>query len=289
MSDSAEGDVPGPGAKTGTSAPAQAPIEPETAERFASAFVPAWQFEDAPFSAGPSFSAGEIRDLGAVGNANAPQNVPTAATATDPFPAAARDETIRTEPSVVVANDVLRETMALTTRIPAVKATPTAAPTRRLDETQVVVVRPRSKTVLVGIGAAVAVVLSVLGFLLTRAEAPAQPATPSAASSSGHVAENLPAPPSASPSPPSVSPSASPPASPPPPEASATPATVTPPPVAQAPVPLPPREAPSPPPPPRQAAAAPPMRTQEATRPTHNPPKNPPKSAGGGIVRDNPF
>ncbi len=114
MSDSAEGDVPGPGAKTGTTAPTKAPIEPETAERFASAFVPAWQFEDAPFSPGPSLSAGEIRDLGAVSNANSPQDVPSAAPAIDPFPSAARDETIRTEPSVVVASDVLREAMAVT-------------------------------------------------------------------------------------------------------------------------------------------------------------------------------
>lgn len=69
MSDSAEGDVPRTGADTNQSGPAQASIEPDAAEQFALAFVPAWQFEDAPFSAQARLSTDDIQDLGNGGTA----------------------------------------------------------------------------------------------------------------------------------------------------------------------------------------------------------------------------
>ena len=69
MSDSVEGDVPRPGAaKASAERPdgkAEGGLKAEDAERFAAAFVPVWQFDEAPFSAGARFSAGELEELGA--------------------------------------------------------------------------------------------------------------------------------------------------------------------------------------------------------------------------------
>jgi hypothetical protein len=71
MSDSAEGDASRPGATPTASAElaADSGLKPDEADRFASAFVPAWQFEEAPFSAAAQLSKSEIEELAATAGA----------------------------------------------------------------------------------------------------------------------------------------------------------------------------------------------------------------------------
>jgi hypothetical protein len=312
------------------STPAPARIEPETAERFASAFVPAWQFDDAPFSAGTPLSPEEIQALDAGGGAVSarvdlsalaspideeltasdleppifvaiggdpeevealtPQEEPpapvsavrrvsvapdpsaNAALSTDPVPPPRRSDPVRAEPSVVISDDLIREVMALSARVSsAEQEADEALPTPGLDDTGVFRA-PRSSKRLV-VGGAVAAILGVLGFLLVRAEAPAQPAPSSVAPPSAHAVEPIPVAPPLPPRPSDVTATA----------VSATPATQAPAP------PIPARSALPPAPlPPRQATTTPPTRSQESPRP-RTPPKSPPKPAGGGIIRDNPF
>jgi hypothetical protein len=312
MSDSAEENAPGHGANGAVSAPAKTPIEPDAAEEFASAFVPVWQFDDAPFSAGGALSAEEMEELGsrespASGATSADHEIsepssfvaagafaedaaaeveplpssayispspfpepPPTALATDPLPLPKRSDPIPMEPSVVIAEDVIREAMMLSA--PRVTV---AEPIRGVDESEVF--RAQSnKRLIAGVGAVVAI-LGILGFLLTRAAAPRDAAPPALSSPSTRTAEDIPLPPPPSPPPPDMT-------------ATATAASAAPPPAHAAPAQAPARETPSPlPPAPRPAATAPTTHAQEPVRPPRNSPKNSTKPAGGGIVRDNPF
>ena len=63
MSDSAEGNVPKAAPQAASTEPQPMTLAPEEAEKFASAFVPSWQFDDAPFSAGTMGQA-ELEQLG---------------------------------------------------------------------------------------------------------------------------------------------------------------------------------------------------------------------------------
>jgi hypothetical protein len=295
MSDSAEGDVPRTGADANLSDPAQATIEPDAAEQFASAFVPVWRFEDAPFSAGARLSADDIQDLGNGGTATstrvglksesrleapppvaARDVVPKAGASegrvTDPFPPPVLAETISVKPSPTVPNvrsseDGNEEAGATGSRV----AVSVVARVDGLDDSAVLRSLPRRR-LLLGLGAGIVATVAVLGILLTRTEAPATPA----------ALATLPSPPRAEDIP--IIPL------PPPPPADTTPTTTAP--------SSPPSEAP----PPRNVAAEAPSGLPPASRPTSapthaeepaRPPRTPPKSAakpaGGTIIRDNPF
>jgi hypothetical protein len=294
MSDSAEGNVPRPGASTGANTSAPAAIEPDAAEQFASAFVPAWEFDDAPFAAGAELSTEEIQELGAGPNSE-PVDVQAESTrvdeppvadleveapvsarqgmavSTDPFPPPKRHDPLPMEPSVVIADELIQEAAMLPEPHAVV-----LAPLQNLDG-EVHHARS-SKRLLVGIGAAVVVTLGAIGgFLVLRSDAPPAAASPAATAPSTRATEDIPLPPPPAPAPP-------------PPEVTATPAA-SPSAVAHVAPPTPTaRETPpAPPPAPRPAANAPATHTQEAVRPPRNPPKSSTKPASGGIVRDNPF
>lgn len=301
MSDSAEGDVPSTGADAKLSDPAQATIEPDRAEQFASAFVPVWQFEDAPFSAGAQLSGDDIQDLGNEGTATstrvglksessveappvgdravAPEPGANQGRATDPFPPPVLVDTISVkpspaEPSVRSSEDGKDEAATLAAPLGSRGAVSVDVRVDGLDDSAVLLSLPR-KRLLLGLGAGIVATLAVLGILLARAEAPAAPAAP-ATFPSPPAAEDIPIPP--------------PPPPPPPPPADTTSTTTAPTP--------PPSEAP---PPRNVAVAAPsdlpstsrptsePTHAQEPARPPRNPPKSVAKPAGGTIIRDNPF
>jgi hypothetical protein len=277
MSDSAEGSVSRPRDVTNVGAPAQATLEPEAAEEFASAFVPVWQYDDAPFSAGEELSAEALEELTADGDGSAsdPGLAAAAAPTTDPF-VRMRDENIRSEPSVVVSRDLVVDAPVHRALHQAV-ASPFAEPLVLLEEDDIFRSRPR-KGLLIGIG--VAAVLSILGIAFTRARAPS-PVTLVAPTSQSTLA--VPGPPI--PPPPSLADTT----------AASTPSTGGPIPStttsAQS-----AQDAPSsaalPPLPPRRATAAQRPRPQESAHPQRNPAppsKSAVKPGRGGLVRDNPF
>jgi hypothetical protein len=65
MSDSAEDEASQLTTSTETELPAASTLSPEEAERFASAYVPAWQFDEALVSGGAQWSPGELEEFGA--------------------------------------------------------------------------------------------------------------------------------------------------------------------------------------------------------------------------------
>jgi hypothetical protein len=286
MSDSAEGDVPRTGADTNQSGPAQASIEPDAAEQFASAFVPAWQFEDAPFSAGARLSTDDIQDLG---NSGSPLKEPPVADqdvvpvagandgrTTDPFPPPALVDTASMEPSrtgrsVSSAEDGNEGAAILSARLGSRGATSAVARMESLDDSAVLRSLP-SRRLLLGLGAGIVSILAVLGILRTRAEAPAAPAALATLPSPHAAAEDIPIPPA--PPPPEGTTSATP-TSPPseaPPSQNVAPEALSDLPSTSRPTSAQPKHAAEPPPPPR------------------NPPKSAAKPAADGtIIRDNPF
>jgi hypothetical protein len=148
-------------------------------------------------------------------------------------------------------------------------------------------VRKSNKPLFLGIGAAVALALAVLG-IRAATSSDASPAQSTTASISAHDEPRIPPPPA-----PGETPAATTTAATAAPKAAAAAPTTPPPPAAAAPTHV---AAPPTPAAPTRAAAPPPPRPQPAPR-TPEPrtprppptPKTPPKPAGGGIVRDVPF
>jgi hypothetical protein len=297
MSDSAEGDVPRTGADTNQSDPAQASIGPDAAEQFASAFVPAWQFEDTPFSAGARLSEDDIQDLGNGGTATstrvdlksaspleeppvADRDVVPAAGAnegrtTDPFPPPALVDTTSMEPSptgrsISSSEDGNEEAAILSAPLGSRGATSVVARVDSLDDSAIVRSFP-SRPLLLGLGAGIVAIVVVFGIMSTRAEAPAAPAA-LATSPSPRAAEDIPIRPP--PRPPEGTTSTTPT----PPQSEATPSQNI------APETL--SDLPSA----SQSTSAQPTHAEEPPRPPRNPQKSAAKPAAGGtIIRDNPF
>jgi hypothetical protein len=276
MSDSAKGNAPKPEAKTSEASHPQTTVEPAAAEEFASSFVPVWQFEEAPFSAGADLEAAEL--LPATSTASHPPSSFRTLPGPDPHAARLRDEAIRTEPSVIIADESSAEAL------PSAPVLPIVAPLATFDEDEVFPARS-NKRLFIGAGAVVlAVVLVSTVVLITRAGPPA-PLTPLSTSPPARAAGDIPIPPPPPPSETTLAPSTT-----------AAPAAEQ---AARSPSPTvevfpPPAATPSPtfapaPPPPRPVT---PLHAQESARPLRNAgqtPKLPAKSGAGGIVRDNPF
>jgi hypothetical protein len=300
MSDSANGNARGLGAKVRGSTPAPAStLEREVAERFASAFVPVWQFDDAGFSVGEELSDEDIQVLDVGVDLDPIESLPSsspfegsriadpgvsrgsgtfkigstseaAATSveplppTDPFPLV-RDHAIGLEPSVVIFEEPIREPgLVLSATAP-----PVTAPTPALDDTEVFRLPPR-KGLLIGIAASVAAIVAGLGIAVIRAEAPEPSTIPATTSRSTRAAEDIPIPPPLSPSEMSLS------------TPSVTEALPPPSLTANSPPPLASRSS-------RQATVG--QRTKDPAHQSRSPipsPKSPGK-IGGGIVRANPF
>jgi hypothetical protein len=295
MSDSAHGNDPRSRAKTNVSSSAQTRIEPETAERFASAFVPVWQFEDAPFDAGV-LSDADIQELGAAPGGASPNPYPgdlsveppasgfpdrpqasfTGAAMSDRFAAGRRDEAIRTEPSVIISEEPIHaptpsEASEHFSRVlPALDGTSPAPPQLGPHQDDGgMVLRPRHHgRFILGIGAGVAAILTSLAILFTREHAPPQRPPPplTLELQPTRAAEDIPPPlpgVASTTSPAAETTPASEPAGESPSRTTATPST----------------------------SAAPP-RAPDATHLPRNPApptKKPAKATGGGIVRENPF
>jgi hypothetical protein len=172
------------GAKTSASIPAQLEIDPDVAEQFASTFVPVWQFEDAPFTAGKALSSEDIQALGPGAGANServPDPFPQAAAApVDPF-ARAPDaaDPAPTPASVVLAAPVKSAADA-----------PVAAHAQGVEDSPFL--RSPSKRLLVGVGAGIAATLGVLAVTLTRAKDPAPTADLGPASAFAREADSAP-------------------------------------------------------------------------------------------------
>src|SRR5579859_2361867 len=82
MSDSAEGNFPKPAAGTaakGDGGGQPAGLAPEDADRIASAFVPSWQFDEAPFTAG-AMNPADLEELGASSGVNSDRTIVDPAT-----------------------------------------------------------------------------------------------------------------------------------------------------------------------------------------------------------------
>jgi len=283
--------------------PTEVGLRPEEAEKFAAAFVPIWQFDNAPFSAGSSVSQEELVALGAAPSSSAvsspkpPDNAPPVqrVDATAPRDAtASRSVTLRIGSANVPerAQGVAR---ALDSR--QAYSGPSA-----IDDTQEPSTRRRGKGVWTAIGG-VAVVAIVGGILVAKGDfLRSSRTTPDKTTESfapaPPVENHIPPPPPQETEPDPVP--ASGPAT--QPAAAATAAERNAPPVpsggsmagtskAPASIASPPTPESPPPPPPRETRGPAPVRSsvKSDTPRASSAPKNSPKSNGSGIVRDNPF
>jgi len=241
-------------------------LSPEDAEKFAAAFKPMWEFDDAPFAATPAdLSASEVRQLGTV-NANADLMAAMHAPITAPVAPAAKPARPPGRP-------------------PAPRAAHAAAVPQRATGRDASVdldlpsLKKSNKGIFLAVGGVVAAVALFFG-VRAALSGPDTPAALPTASPVSHEEPKIPPPPA--PDPPTATTAAAA-------VATAAPAPVPDPPKADPPKADPPKPAPvqvarpEPPPPPPPRAAA----------PHYNPPPRAPapapKKPSSGIVRDNPF
>jgi hypothetical protein len=166
------------GPKTIASTPAEAMIDPDVAERFASTFVPVWQFQDAPFSAGV-LSNEDIRALSAEGSAN-----------TTPVETSTSTSTARNVP------DARMQSLATPVPDPFApvydKAIPTESPLQSLEDQPLF--RRSKGRLLVGAGAGGTALLCIVAAMLMRTKAPAEAADLAQASRVTRATVGLPIP-----------------------------------------------------------------------------------------------
>jgi hypothetical protein len=235
-------------------------LSPEDAEKFAAAFKPMWEFDDAPFApTAPSINASEVRQL-----ANVSPDADLMAAMHMPMSAPAKQQAKRPPQG----------------RPPGPRAA-AAVPQRATGRDASVdldlpPLKSSNKPLIIGLAAAVAGVALFFGVRAALSGPEAPPATPAAtASPPSHEEPKIPPPPpvtAAAADPPKADP------------VKADPPKVDPP-KADPPKPPPPVQvaAPAPPPPPRAAAP------HYSPPPAPRPPPAAPKKSGSGIVRDNPF
>ncbi len=228
--------------ETSAKTPPQSTIEPEAAEKFASAFVPLWQFDDAPFSASKTISAEQREELDVVRSPGASPS-PRVAAADPPADAPA---------SSMAAVSLADSSDSQTFHLP-----------------------PPRRGLLIGVGAFVAAIVTVLGIAFARPRAPVSPAPLVVATPPARVVEEVRIPP-----PPSDDTALAP--------AAAAEEPVVPP---QSPAQAAPPPAPAAPLPHRATTAPAHSHTQEPARPSRSvaPPSKSAAKTGGGLVRDNPF
>jgi hypothetical protein len=160
---------------TRVSTPAEVTLEPQAAEAFASAFVPVWQFDDAPFSVGGKLAARDFEELGTGAGANSERAGPPIPTPLAPAP-----------PSAVIADEPIQRVAPFAT------APSLAAPTLEFDDGEVF--RPRPRTgLIVGVVAFAAAILAILGIALTRSAGPPTSTVLVPTLASTHAVEEIPA------------------------------------------------------------------------------------------------
>lgn len=291
MANSAGNDIP-------NSLEAGGEISPEDAERFAAAFRPSWELDDAPFTQGTALAKEDLLSLSADANtivdATRPDE-PFGPTPSSSQPAA--NPLVNTQPLVAkpqkppppkAAQAVPAPTgydgVAPLYIKPARKGGQSSATSTR-DDLEVPIKKSNKGIIFAVIGV---VVLAGVGFALKVALSgdDSKPTTPTQTQTTSPTEDTSRAVP------------------PPPPATEATAATPAPKPTAPAPATTtPPKDTatsavaaanthftpPTPPAPsPKPVAAAPQPKPQPQPQPPSQP-KTPPKPAGGGIVRDNPF
>ncbi len=183
----------GANTSAGTAA-AQNNLEPDVAERFASTFVPIWQFDDAPFTAGGALSHEDVRALGGdsgatSGRSEPPASAPIAAAGAAVLPAEPATAPAAASAQVPAEALALVEAPALASLPPAAEA-PLPEPAREpvavvpvaavstddLQGSELFRRRP-SKRLLVGGGLGLAAILVLVTVAFIRAEAPSQSAS----------------------------------------------------------------------------------------------------------------
>jgi hypothetical protein len=260
-------------------------LSPEEAERFAAAFKPSWELDEAPFAeGGAALRNGDLDALEAGGVREVHRQSDSARAYTAPaHPPPARVETHEPEVSVIIDRsitappDVRAPVAALPPSVvaPAVSPNRVVAPVARsrfnADESLQLptALKKSNKGLFIGLGAAATA--AVLVFAVRAAmSSPDEPAPAAAAAGTTAISAVAPA-------------------------KSATGASAPPPPAAAAPPlmqvsSLPQSRSVAPPAPPAPAAAPRPA-SHAAAPPVHHapPPRSAPKPASGGIVRDVPF
>ncbi len=238
-------------------------LSPDDAERFAAAFRPMWELDDAPFAATPAnMSQSEVRQLGSVGaNADLMAGMHAPILAPAPMP---------------TANPAMAKPSRPQGRPPGPRAAAAVAQRAIGRDASVDLdlppIRKSNKGLFLAAGGIIAGLALFFGVRAALSGPDAAPATLTTATPTSHEEPKIPPPPA--PDPPAA--------------VTAAAAATTP-----DPKPEPPRVDPPKPPPPVQAARPEPP-PPRAAAPHYNPPPRAPapppaKKPTSGIVRDNPF